>query len=80
VEPVSDDDAAREELVRALLTEEKRRAKRQAYRADEERRWDKIARDPKAYFTKRRDWEEAIPKAKRFGWDLSIVPDLNRTG
>jgi hypothetical protein len=71
-------DSMRAALASELLREESRKAKRRAYHgANRESRWDKIQRDPKAYFTRSRDWK--AEEAERFGWDLSIIPKLNVT-
>jgi hypothetical protein len=71
-------DAMRMELAREMEREAGRKARRNAYHgANRESRWDKIQRDPKAYFTRSRDWK--AEEAERFGWDLSVIPKLNVT-
>jgi len=65
----------RAELEKILI----RKAKRAAYSRSHQTRWETILQDPKAYFTRRRDWIEAERNAERFGWDLEKIPKLNVT-
>jgi hypothetical protein len=62
-----------EEAQEFLAWYREQQARRRKYRP---RRSDLEERDPKAYYTKRADWE----RAEKAGKDTSFVPDLNHQG
>jgi hypothetical protein len=65
-----------EPTVDEMRAELERELERQAKRGDAAggAKWERILRDPKAYFTRPRDWEHG---ARQKGWDLSRIPKLN---
>jgi hypothetical protein len=69
------DEMSRDEILALIASEEKRRARAKAYHASHSRATlrEKIARDPKAYLTRRKDYEEA----ERLGIDTKHLPKLN---
>jgi len=64
-----------QEILNFLEKEEERARKRKAYHKDHQRETlrEKILRDPQAYLTRRKDYEEAA----RMGIDISKLPQLN---
>lgn len=66
---------SQEEVLAFLEKEEQRKQRRKTYHSSHGRETlrEKIARDPQAYLTRRRDYEEA----ERLGIDTSRLPQLN---
>jgi hypothetical protein len=72
------DEMTEEEILQAVQKIQKQEAKRKAFFATNRsnaRREAKL-KDPKAYFTRRQDFEDA----EKRGEDISHVPKLNTTG
>lgn len=69
------DEMTEEEIRRLLEADEKRKARLRAWHAAHGKPTflERIARDPKAYFTRRKDFEDA----EKRGIDTSSVPKLN---